>query len=366
MPVPSSQSSAELLIFLVASNIPMISQDEITRKFMDAPGFLGTKVEIRPDPKAPGSNSVKCLFTDYASAQRCLDSMAGRPFSPHHDIGPVRGYVKEVSKELMMQERQKRKQAQPQQMLPQPSEAAVAPQQHVQTLQYVSQQPQMQPQTTQPMHYAIPHVSHPVHSNYTQPAMQPVMQPMIQQNSNPMILQASQPVMQQSPQHLMHQSPQHLMHQTSQPVILQTSQQSHGQLQHMMPAYIGGIPQHTQHLQQQSHPQLMSQHMPPATQSQQYYQQQLPAHMQQQQSTQIAPQQMLLQSHPYPQAQLYQMQQPPMQHIPAQQYSYQPPQPVAQYTQASSPTAAELQRLDDELRENQERMQKLQRMAGQQ
>jgi hypothetical protein len=366
MPFPSSQNSAELLIFLVTSNIPMISPDEISRKFMDAPGFLGTKVEIRPDPKAPGSNSVKCLFTDYASAQRCLDSMAGRPFSPHHDIGPVRGYVKQVSKELMMQERQKRKQAQPQQMLPQPSEAAVASQQHVQTLQYVSQQPQMQQQTTQPMQYAIPHVSHPVHSNYTQPAMQPVMQPMMQQNSNPMILQASQPLMQQSPQHMMQQSPQHMMHQTSQPVILQTSQQSHGQLQHMMPAYIGGIPQHTQHLQQQSNPQLMSQHMPPATQSQQYYQQQLPAHMQQQQSTQIAPQQMLLQSHPYPQAQLYQMQQPPMQHIPAQQYSYQPPQPVAQYAQASSPTAAELQRLDDELRENQERMQKLQRMAGQQ
>jgi hypothetical protein len=134
MPVPWSQSSADWLIFLVTNNIPTISQEEISRKFMDAPGFLGSKVEIRPDPKAPGTNSVKCLFVDHASAQRCLDSMAGRPFSPHHEIGPVRGYVKQVSKELMMQEKQKRKQAQLAQMPPQPSEASFASQQHEQML----------------------------------------------------------------------------------------------------------------------------------------------------------------------------------------------------------------------------------------
>ena len=56
-----------------------------------------------------------------------------------------------------------------------------------------------------------------------------------------------------------------------------------------------------------------------------------------------------------------------MQHMPAQQYSYQQQSPVVQYAQASSPTAAELQQLDEEERETQERMNRLNKLkqAGQ-
>jgi len=54
-----------------------------------------------------------------------------------------------------------------------------------------------------------------------------------------------------------------------------------------------------------------------------------------------------------------------VQHIPVQQYQYQMQQPVMQYHQAASPTAAELQRLDDEERINQERMSNLMKQAGQ-
>jgi hypothetical protein len=350
------QNSADLLTFLVVSNIPMIPKEDVTSVFLAFPGLLGrTKVEIRDDPKLAGCYSVRCLFVDVAHAQRCLDAIAGRPFNPQHDVGPVRGYIKQVSKDLMMQERLKKKPVQvfqPQQMPGQTFDRL--PQQPV-------QQPhiQLQMQMEHTEHYGMSHSSLSTNANFAQPPMQPIMQqPMMQQ---PMMQQPmmQQPVMQQP---LMQQP---VMQQPLQPNMQYSSQPSQGQQQHMMSTLPGGI---SQNLGAQSHPQLMAQHtMPPASQPHQYYQQQVPMHIQQQQYAQVSPQQMQQQTHQYSQAQHFPMQHGMVQHMPFQHYGYQQQQPAVQYMEAASPTAAaELQRLDEEARGTQERLNQLQRerMAG--
>jgi hypothetical protein len=362
--------NSDLLTFLVVSNIPMISKEDVTNFFLTFSGLQGrTKVEIRDDPKIAGCYSVRCLFVDVASAQRCLDAVVGRLFNPQHNVGPVRGYVKQVSREVMMQERLKKKQVQvfPQQM---PGQAVEhMPQQPVQP-------PHIQVQM-QAMHnchlesYGMSHSSSSVHANYAQPPMQPmaqqsmVQQPITQQpiTQQPMMQQSivQQPMMQQPLQPMMQQPLQPMMQQQLQPMMQHSSQSSHGHQQQMSSPLPGVISQNSG---AQSHLQPMAQHVMPHPH--QYYQQQMPVLIQQQQYTQVAPQQMHQQTHQYPQPQHFPMQHAVTQHLPSQQYAYQQQQPVVQYMEAASPTAAaELQRLDEEARETQERLNKLQRMAGQ-
>ena len=109
---PVTQSSGDLWTFLGASNVPMISKEEIYQRFTSFTGFLGTKVEIRQDPKNPGTCTIRARFEDLASAQRCSDALNGRVFSPQHDVGAVRVYIKQVAKEQLMQERQSARKAQ--------------------------------------------------------------------------------------------------------------------------------------------------------------------------------------------------------------------------------------------------------------
>jgi hypothetical protein len=345
---PVSQSSGDMLTFLGASNIPLIPKEEIYQRFTSFAGFVGTKVEIRQDTKNPGACTIRARFEDLASAQRCRDALNGRAFSPQHDVGAVRVYIKQITKEQLMQERQS---AQKSQTAPQQN-------QHYMPQEMQLQQPQVPSQAMQPIQYIVPS-AHQMQVNYAQAPMQSYTQP-----SEVHLQQATAP----STHHMTiahNQMPgagvQQGLHMSQGQPQQQVLHMSQGQPQQMMQHYHSVIPQN---MRPQQNTQIMAaQHaMPPPTQPHQYYQQNMPMHMQHQQYVQVAPQQIHPQTQQYAPAQQYSMQ-----HMPAQQYSYQQQSPVVQCAQASSPTAAELQQLDEEERETQERMNKLNKLkqAGQ-
>ena len=96
-----AENSEELITCLFASNIPKISDLEITQRFLSFPGMVGSKVDTRAGT-SPQSCSVRVRFIDDESAQRCRDALEGHPFSPQHDIGPVQGLaILRMSKEQM-------------------------------------------------------------------------------------------------------------------------------------------------------------------------------------------------------------------------------------------------------------------------
>ena len=368
---PLLQNSEEMITFLVANNIPLISHEEITQRFLSFSGMVGSKVDIRADAKNPRICSVRVRFIDAESAQRCCDTLKGHPFSPQHDVGPVQGIaVKQMSKEQMqraMQERKEKEQQQKQMQMP-PMPLQLSEQIHQQTLQHMQQQqqPRIPQQVMQPMQFAASAVSHAMPIHYAQPSMQSYQQPpeMPQQQQ---ILPDTQhisiapnskntPVAVSRPSNNKKQA-------AEVPMMQQVTQPLHGQPHQVLQPYHGGMPQNMQ-----PQPQLMMVHnmMPPPPQPVPFYQQQPIQLQQQQQYIQVAPQQMHQQQvHQFPQAQHMPVQYTTVQHIPVQQYQYQMQQPVMQYHQPASPTAAELQRLDDEERINQERMSNLMKQAGQ-
>ena len=96
-----AQNSEELITCLFASNVPNISNFEITQRFLSFPGMAGSKVDMRAGTN-PQSCSVRVRFIDEESAQRCRDALEGHPFSPQHDIGPVQGLaILQMSNEQM-------------------------------------------------------------------------------------------------------------------------------------------------------------------------------------------------------------------------------------------------------------------------
>jgi len=370
-PNPLLPNAEDMITFLVANNIPLISNEEITQVFMSFSGMLGSKVDIQPDAKNPRICSVRVKFVDLESAQRCWDALKGKPFSPHHDIGAVQGIkIRQVSKEQMqraIQERKEKDQQQKQmQHMPPPLLSVQMPQQAMQHLQQQQQQPRMPQQIMQPMQYATPAVSQPMSGHYAQPLMHSYQQPPEmpqQQQIMPDTQHISTAPNSQSTLVALPLPSNNKKQATEVLMMQQGMQPSHGQPHQVMQPYHGGMPHNMQ-----PQPQLMMMHnmMPPPPQPVQYYQQQPIQLQQQQQYIQIAPQQMQQQQvHHYPQAQHMPLQYTTVQHIPVPQYQYQMQQPAMQYPQAASPTAAELQRLDDEERENQERMKNLLKKAGQ-
>jgi len=96
-----AQNSEELITCLFASNVPNISNFEITQRFLSFPGMVGSKVDMRAGTN-PQSCSVRVRFIDDGCAQRCRDALEGHPFSPQHDLGPVQGLaILQMSKEQM-------------------------------------------------------------------------------------------------------------------------------------------------------------------------------------------------------------------------------------------------------------------------
>ena len=97
----AAQNSEEMSTCLFASNIPNISNVEITQRFLSFPGMAESKVDMRAGTN-PQSCSVRVRFIDEESAQRCRDALEGHPFSPQHDIGPVQGLaILQMSNEQM-------------------------------------------------------------------------------------------------------------------------------------------------------------------------------------------------------------------------------------------------------------------------
>jgi hypothetical protein len=314
-----------MITFLVAKNIPLISHAEITQRFLSFSGMVASEVDIRADAKNSRICSVRVRFIDAESAQRCCDTLKGHPFSPHHDVGPVQGIaVKQMSKEEQMQwAMQERKEKEQQQMRRSLLLNGLTDEERAGLMAMAAQQQQILPDTQ--------HISIAPNSKNTPVA--------VSRPSNNKKQAAEVPMMQQVTQPL------------------------HGQPHQVLQPYHGGMPQNMQ-----PQPQLMMVHnmMPPPPQPVPFYQQQPIQLQQQQQYIQVAPQQMHQQQvHQFPQAQHMPVQYTTVQHIPVQQYQYQMQQPVMQYHQPASPTAAELQRLDDEERINQERMSNLMKQAGQ-
>jgi hypothetical protein len=324
------QNMTDVLTFIYASNIPLMSKEDMTRKFMPYFSSSTPKIEARQDPKVPGTCNIRVLFVDYASAQRCLDALNGQPFSSQHDIGPVRMYIKQLSKD---QERLKKQQ---QQLVVQ---ASAQPQQ--QSQQHVTQPLQLQ-QSQNPSHvvqHSVPYAPLSMPVNYAQQSVQSYSQP-VQTPMHQYVL-PNPPHMSTSVTSAVSASgmmPQSIQMQPMQP---------HTQLMMMAPS---NQPHHFYQQQQQQQPQ---------------QQQQQPVHMHQQLYNPATSQQMLPQPHQYPQPQLFSMH-PAMQHVPAPQFPYQTQQPVMQYRPATSPqTAADMQALEQEEREIQEKLNALQKKAGQ-
>jgi hypothetical protein len=97
----ATQNSEKVITCLFASNIPNISNTEITQRFLSFPGMVGSQVDTRAGTD-PQSCSVRVRFIDDESAQRCRDALEGHAFSPQHDIGPVQGLaILQMSKEQM-------------------------------------------------------------------------------------------------------------------------------------------------------------------------------------------------------------------------------------------------------------------------
>ena len=97
----ATQNSEKVITCLFASNIPNISNTEITQRFLSFPGMVGSKVDIRAGTN-PQSCGARVRFIDDESAQRCCDALEGHAFSPQHDIGPVQGLaILQMSKEQM-------------------------------------------------------------------------------------------------------------------------------------------------------------------------------------------------------------------------------------------------------------------------
>jgi hypothetical protein len=313
----SLQNSADVLTFIYASNIPLMSREDMTRKFMPYFGSAVPKVEARQDPKAPGTCNIRVMFADYASAQRCLDALNGHPFSSQHDIGPVRAYIKEIPKD---QEQQKR----PQQQTSQQTQQQI--QQSTSQSFHQSQQAQISQRVAQPVQHAVSYAPQFISANYSQ-------------SSNQSCSQSAQTPMEQF-------------------ILPNTLPTSTGMT---ASAPISGVIPHS--IQMQPHAQLLM--MAPSNQSHQYYQQQQqqPVPVHQQLYNPSASQQMLsLQPHQYPHPQQFPMHS--VQHVPVQQY-FQSQQPSVQYRPATSPqTAADMQALEQEEREIQEKMNALQKKVG--
>jgi hypothetical protein len=172
---PADQSASDILTFLIASNIPLMSKEEITQAFMSFAGLAGSKVDVRPDARNPGTNMVRARFVDYESAQSCLNALSGRPFSPLHNIGPVQNLsIRQVSKDTIHEQKKRQMQQMPSQYC---ELTPFQSQQHIpQQLQHP--QPSQHPlHMMQPVHYSTSAVSYGIQGSNTAMMQQQGLQP---------------------------------------------------------------------------------------------------------------------------------------------------------------------------------------------
>jgi hypothetical protein len=98
-------NSSDERTYLLLLNVPLLSRQELTQKFQTFPDLLSSKMQVKPQNNT-GTCGVCLTCNDLTSALRCRDSMNGLPFSPRHNIGPVRIAIRQVAKEQWMQARQ--------------------------------------------------------------------------------------------------------------------------------------------------------------------------------------------------------------------------------------------------------------------